>query len=63
MSGRDEQVTQAIRSETSRFLAQGGLYAMGLGIVAVLSLGSLFLITGDDFFIMPMVGGGIGAIW
>lgn len=63
MSGRDEQVTQAIRLETSRFLEQGGLYGMALGIVAVLSLGGLWLATGDDFFVMPMVGGFVGACW
>jgi class 3 adenylate cyclase len=63
VSGRDQQVTEAIRAETSRFLTQGGLYGMALGIVAVISLGTLWLLTGDDFFVMPMVGGGIGAIW
>ena len=53
MSARDEQVTQAIRIETSRFLFRGGLYAAGFGAVAVHVLVVLVLATGDDFFVLP----------
>ena len=63
MNGRDEQVTQAIRLETSRFLAQGGLSAAALGGVAVILLGSIWLITGDDFFALPMLASFIGGAW
>lgn len=63
VTGRDEQVTQAIRIETSRFFAQGGLYAAGLGLVAVCSLGVLWLVTADDFFALPMAASFVGGAW
>ena len=63
MSDRDAQVTQAIRLETSRFFARGGLYAAGLGAAAVLALGGLWLATGDDFFALPMVFGFSGCLF
>ena len=63
MNGRDEQLTQAIRLETSRFVARGALYASGLGFVAVLLLGAVWLVTGDDFFSLPIVMAAFGGVW
>ena len=63
MSARDEQVTQAIRIETSRFLARGGLYAAGMGALAVVGLTAFWLATGDDFFALPAVFAFVGATW
>jgi class 3 adenylate cyclase len=63
VSPRDEQVTQAIRIETSRFLFRGGLYAAGFGAVAVLVLGVLVLTTGDDFFVLPGAFAFAALIW
>lgn len=63
VSARDEQVTQAIRLETSRFFARGGLYAAGLALAAVLVLSGLWLATGDGFFALPLVVSFIGGLW
>ncbi|MDP1829639.1 MAG: adenylate/guanylate cyclase domain-containing protein [Archangium sp.] len=63
MSARDEQVTQAIRDETSRFFARGGLYAAALGGVAVLALATFWLVTGDGFFALPMTFAVVGSGW
>jgi len=56
-------VTQAIRAETNRFFARGGLYAAGLGGAAVLALGALALLTGDDFFLFPAAFAVVGGGW
>lgn len=63
MSGRDQQVAQAIALETSRFLARGGLYAAVMGAIAVLAVGGLWLGTGDGFYALPTAFAALGASW
>lgn len=62
MSARDEQVAQAIAFETSRFLARGGLYAAVMGAVAVVTVGGLWLGTGDGFYALPTAFALLGAL-